>query len=1192
MCYYIKWNGIENQIDSYRQVRPIFPLDVIPPSAGMLSVPGQSGTITPFTRFPAAPGAMAKWYFWDFAELSNANGRVNGFLRFSDAQVVDMPAVNAFYAYSYPYSWSANTGREEDNTISMFFLTDSEDGFFHFYIIDKAWDGSGGNYEMSMSGTTPVFATDIYPIGAGQPPPAGPAQEPVGFYDGYSNVHGGVVSGGGPNAAATTYPGMQAASDATALPIMLRDDPWNAYTYNTTTMRYDFHWYWLECCTDGMIFGSTPYGPTAFNVSYEADCSTMTGLEQGTRISMYNWLGAPYTTAGAACGPPASTAYCEKTSAECGLAGASQWIHYDVPMDQTCSFTQGIQVSARPCEESCPEYDNCGECTAQLNCAWVHDVPKDVHATICEDSCGSINLGNCPSISAGASSQVSIKMATCRQEGCAYDGFSSTCADPSVSCGAFAGNSVAACAAFNCDYPGNATHPSSVCAPFPDASATVQNGVCDDGSNGGPGLCPLGTDCGDCGAHGCEDIIGRIDSLATLGLYCHGLSTGTYTCEDYYAFDSADQTTTGCFNDGGAFCATSAPVDCRPRDGGRCSPALGFENSIETDYLTVADRTCHKCSEKTHPYDCMCEPGCGWAPLEQKCISGTPDYPSDQSVTIVQWETKGCSNCSYSMDVCSHYEIDTATYSCDSPPPAGCCAGYALGVVMPSTGGAAPTAGYKCLPEPWFRQDTSENIGFITTFLGYSPGMSTTFHQCPARTSPYVGGDGYEVGHMHNSICHSCADVDAPKWQCFRAAYNEKRAYANVGLMDEYAVLPATSFTAGHQSGDMSSYPPPILTCSNMWYAPGTLADGSGAFTQEPVSSGVAFMAYGYPNTYSSNTGYEAEDAMVTFLVQDGCCKTYLLVLIDSEDGTSGFTSIDITTTGVVPEDPVNFLNDPHAGEGHSDALDSYTYSSTHMNGTISVVWADCCNDGFVIGPLTHTREWSVNLKVHAAHRLTGGLETFKIGTYDSYRNEVGFVSSSIQKVTHNWGGLTYDALECTEWCQRYTDCSACMRDEQCTFSAQHGGCVAADVYIYDYGCPRPMYAPLTRIMHRDAPAYSRESFYDSFDGAFVLRYGYDARLDMTCPCNTRYRYFATIYDVADGMRPVHNIKEPLRLNYQHTFVDVPTLGLNGTQYKIYSYLCVAQGTLDRDDCSPVIIDDLSIDYNPPPPSPPPPSAP
>jgi len=196
--------------------------------------------------------------------------------------------------------------------------------------------------------------------------------------------------------------------------------------------------------------------------------------------------------------------------------------------------------------------------------------------------------------------------------------------------------------------------------------------------------------------------------------------------------------------------------------------------------------------------------------------------------------------------------------------------------------------------------------------------------------------------------------------------------------------------------------------------------------------------------------------------------------------------------------------------------------------------------------------------------------------------------------------------MECTNWCQRYTDCTSCFRDEQCQFSAEHGGCIAADAYIYDFGCTRPANALTTKIMQRGGDAYERESRIDGFDSQLMIRYGLPAGLDMTCPCSQRYRICVTIYN--DNMQPIgglgsssessrldgQSICVPPRLDYQYTFIDFGSSNSqlqDNTQYHAYSYLCVEQGTLARDDCSPVQIDTFTLQMAPPPPSPPPPTA-
>jgi hypothetical protein len=483
------------------------------------------------------------------------------------------------------------------------------------------------------------------------------------------------------------------------------------------------------------------------------------------------------------------------------------------------------------------------------------------------------------------------------------------------------------------------------------------------------------------------------------------------------------------------------------------------------------------------------------------CISGTPDYPSNQTVTVVQWETKGC-DCGIPMP--------------PSPPPTG--------------------------------------------FL-FPP-------ECNSN---------------------NCCPLDGPKSQCYRAAYNEKSAFANIRLVDEYGVLPATSYPAHHPKmfgvaggGD----PTAQLPACDLWARDGV--QNIGAPSVEAVNGSVAFFAYGYPSAYSSNTGSEACESMVTFLVQGDDCKTYLLVLIDKAGcGTGGYLQMRLTTTGVVTPgsstpgssvSPILFLNDPQA---RFDTYDNYA------SGVVSWDWDGCCNDGMVVGPLPYSHDWSVHMEVMT--RETRGLDTFKIGTYDAERNDVGFVTADIRKATTKWGGLQYDGMECTNWCQRYPDCSACYRDSQCKFSAAHGGCIAADAYIYDFGCPRPAAPLITRIMQRGGEAFERESRMDGFDSRMVMRFGLPAGLDMTCPCAQQYRICVTIY--SEIMEPIYNAEcVPPRLDYQYTFIDFGEPLMDNTLYHAYSYLCVQQGTLGRDDCSPVAIDTFTLQLGPPPPSPPPPT--
>jgi hypothetical protein len=420
--------------------------------------------------------------------------------------------------------------------------------------------------------------------------------------------------------------------------------------------------------------------------------------------------------------------------------------------------------------------------------------------------------------------------------------------------------------------------------------------------------------------------------------------------------------------------------------------------------------------------------------------------------------------------------------------------------------------------------------------------------------------------------------------------------------MDEYGVLPATSYPAHHPKvadgvagGAADDYRVPGL---DLWSRSG--ATSTSADDIEVVNGSVTFFAYSYPDAYASNTGYEADNCMVTFLVQGDDCNTYLIVLVDKPgDGTGGYLQLGLTTSGVSESSfgvlgggtcgsgsgtysgaPITFLNDPQA---RYDTHDTYDCST----GIVSWEWDTCCNDGMVVGPLPYSSDWSVHMEVITQE--TRGVDCFKIGTYDTERNDVGFFTANIRKATTKWGGLQYDSMECTSWCQRYTDCSSCFKDEQCQFSSAHGGCIAADAYIYDYGCTRPADALSSKIMRRGADAYERESTIDGFDSQMVIRYGLPSSLDMTCPCAQRYRICVTIY--SSIMEPVYRAEcVAPRLDYQYTFVDFGGTLVDGTLYHAYSYLCVEQGTLARDDCSPVKIDTFTLQLSSPPPSPPPPA--
>merc|ERR1719163_1167162 len=71
--------------------------------------------------------------------------------------------------------------------------------------------------------------------------------------------------------------------------------------------------------------------------------------------------------------------------------------------------------------------------------------------------------------------------------------------------------------------------------------------------------------------------------------------------------------------------------------GSSCQQMLYPDRTYPIEY-TGNQRCCDTCTTIDVAYDCMETRGCGWAPFERKCISGTPDFPCDDTVTVIQWD--------------------------------------------------------------------------------------------------------------------------------------------------------------------------------------------------------------------------------------------------------------------------------------------------------------------------------------------------------------------------------------------------------------------------------------------------------------------------------------------------------------------------------------------------------------------------
>lgn len=359
----------------------------------------------------------------------------------------------------------------------------------------------------------------------------------------------------------------------------------------------------------------------------------------------------------------------------------------------------------------------------------------------------------------------------------------------------------------------------------------------------------------------------------------------------------------------------------------------------------------------------------------------------------------------------------------------------------------------------------------------------------------------------------------------------------------------------------------------------------------EDVLGAVAFYAYGYPLNYSSNTGNERHNAIVSHLLVDAEGDVYMIVTIDkAHDGSGGHLDLDMETTGIPAKYPVQFFDDPQEYEqtdryewgvpDNNTVGGSYLYSSAFKNGTFSFEWTDYGGDGFVFGPMPVT-EWSINMAIDGKN--TRGLDSFIVGSYNVRKNDVDYaLEAPIKKAQHSWGGVQIEGMSCTKMCQMYTDCEECSKDENCKFSAPDG-CVSKASYVYEFAhldaygntlkCQGASKAPEMKVMVRN-----ETELVDS--GTVTIRVGAQG-LDERCPCSSQYGVFIVVYSWnMTQVALAENI--PVREGKRYTFVDVPGLA-NSTWYNYYAYVCLMQGTLMRDECSPAARESGKLNFNFPP---------
>ena len=383
-----------------------------------------------------------------------------------------------FYAYNYPRSSSSNTGMEEKETESIFFVKDANNNVFLVLNHDKPYNKGGAkNMRLSISspklgeaGTlankgvfvqlrddyvvSPAKQTHRVTVGKGhnvKPKDSDgwgttPFVIPEGFKcptivsnanwdkatagqfqqagDAFETVQNGtslwIRRIGNPQ---PTNWGVNLAFDCFKMPSCLSANN-DCYAWDTTTGQGTFAWSWSSCCTDGMVLGPLPGTGFTINLEY----TKTTGLDH-FKIGDYD-------------------NYHKSLNLIDLTYGGTKKDRF---------FSDGIKVDGFSCKDYCESITTCGGCTSDPACGWCagagagvgtcSSIVEESEKSTCATGGGSYHPSGCEACKALCAFAVgephTCEVCTAKPAGCGF-----MIADPYTSwqtgtC--LPGNSVSAC---------------------------------------------------------------------------------------------------------------------------------------------------------------------------------------------------------------------------------------------------------------------------------------------------------------------------------------------------------------------------------------------------------------------------------------------------------------------------------------------------------------------------------------------------------------------------------------------------------------------------------------------------------------------------------------------------------------------------------------------------------------------------
>ena len=217
------------------------------------------------------------------------------------------------------------------------------------------------------------------------------------------------------------------------------------------------------------------------------------------------------------------------------------------------------------------------------------------------------------------------------------------------------------------------------------------------------------------------------------------------------------------------------------------------------------------------------------------------------------------------------------------------------------------------------------------------------------------------------------------------------------------------------------------------------------------LNAGQLFYAYGYPNSSSSNIGYETDDAVSTyFLVTDheagstSPSGAYFVFQV-SKAGTSSGGNLNADFSFPAYPSSMNYpelvlLDDP--GEGALNVWDRETGT-----GQFTWSWTGCCTGGMVLGPfppMGFTMKIELGARGNSSDpRVFGGTTSVRVGSYSSLNNDVDFMTMPARPME-----ITVTGQTCNDYCAIATSCGECTirsaGDTLCGWCSATGTCMPA----------------------------------------------------------------------------------------------------------------------------------------------------